>query len=123
MVVIVLIDVIVAVVVAVVVTFGDAIVDVVAVAAVAVVIDIVDFARWFEFEFRFEFEFDFDWFCCFFGLAGGVLFGDLVDRVVRLELRLFADSLLIAPVLAGTDEIGGKTVAVKLFCLGGEQPK
>lgn len=117
MVVIVLIDVIVAV------AFGDAndavVVVVIIVAAVAVVVSVVDFERWFEFEF----EFVFDWFCCFFGLAGGVLFGDLFDRVVKLELRLFVDSLLMAPVLAGTDEIGGKTVAVKLFCLGGEQPK
>lgn len=42
---------------------------------------------------------------------------------MRLELRLVVDNLLIAPVLAGTDAIGGSTLAVKLFCLGGEQPK
>lgn len=107
------------VVVAVVAIFDDA-VDVV-VAVVAVVFTVVDFERWFEFEV--EVEVDFAWFCCFFGLAGGVFFGDLFDRAVRLELRLLADSLLIAPVLAGTDAIGGNTVAVKLFCLGGEQPK
>lgn len=71
-----------------------------------------------------------DWLGCFFGLAGGVLFGDLLDRplIERLEPRLLADNLLIAPVFActGTDAAwiaGGSWPAVKLFCRGGAQPK
>lgn len=67
---------------------------------VAVVIDDVDLKRCIEFDCEF-------------------------DRPLaeRFELRLLGDNLLIAPVLAGTGTIGGSIVEVKLFCLGGEQPK
>lgn len=62
----------------------------------------------------------FVWFCCFFGLAGGVFFGDLFDRIDRLDPRLV--NLLIAPVFCGGGG-AGLGLPEKLFCLGGEQPK
>lgn len=62
----------------------------------------------------------FVWFCCFFGLAGGVFFGELVDLIDRLDPRLV--NLLMAPVFG----VGGGTgfgIPEKLFCLGAVQPK
>lgn len=66
-----------------------------------------------------DFIFNFDWIGCFFGLAGGVFFGDLVLRAIKdVELLVTGVDLLIAPVFG---EIGG--MPAKLFCLGGEHPK
>lgn len=61
-------------------------------------------------------------FGCFFGLAGGVFIGDLVDRALIewVDPLLFdVDVLLIAPVFGTV----GAVLALKLFWRGGEQPK
>lgn len=63
----------------------------------------------------------FVWFCCFFGLAGGVFFGDLVDFIDRLDPRLI--NLLMAPVFGVGGGTAGFGMPEKLFCLGGVQPK
>lgn len=86
----------------------------------------------FEFEFELvafavllvDFNRDFIWFDCFFGLAGGVFFGDFVARplIERFDPRLFDAVLLIAPVFDWFG-IAGDVLALKLFCRGGEQPK
>lgn len=57
----------------------------------------------------------------FFGLTGGVFFGDFdFDRLFKdnVELLLPDAILLIAPVLGPMDGI-----PITLFCLGGEHPK
>lgn len=63
--------------------------------------------------------FVFVWFCCFFGLAGGVFFGDLLGRPLNdaLEPRLTNGVLLTAPVF-----VCG-VLLEKLFWRGGVQPK
>lgn len=70
------------------------------------------------------FKRDLIWFGCFFGLAVGVVFGDLFDRPLvgafELDAWMPDDNLLIAPVLACIAP--DSAFAVKLFCLGGEQP-
>lgn len=91
--------------------------EVVVVVATAVT-DFIDF--WLVFVW-------FDCLGCFFGLAGGVFFGEFVDLplIETIEPRLFDDILLIAPVFDCTGVDGGTILAlvVKLFCRGGEQPK
>lgn len=67
-----------------------------------------------------DFKLNFDWLDVFFGLTGGVFFGDFVDRFINdnVELLVPGVNLLIAPVFG---PIGG--IPTKLFCLGGEHPK